>query len=239
MWYNHKSFELIVTIICANGLPLTDQGKFRNPYCKLYLLPDRSEKSKRRTKTIPNTCDPTWNQTFMYYPIKESDFRDHILEVTVWDFNKHGASQFMGEVLIDLNTANMIDDPYWFHLSQHDNSSIPLPQSSPRTKSSHDPYDLRHRHLSPPTSSRGLSDSDISEFDIDDSIGVHVLSGQDDSSRSSRTRGEKLDIPGDKGSRRSRSPVPVESDRSRHRSRSPSAFHHVPENVSRSLSPAR
>lgn len=41
MWYNHKSFELIVTIICSVGLPLSDQGKFRNPYCKLYLLPDR------------------------------------------------------------------------------------------------------------------------------------------------------------------------------------------------------
>ncbi|XP_076083507.1 regulating synaptic membrane exocytosis protein 2-like isoform X11 [Mytilus galloprovincialis] len=287
MWYNHKSFELIVTIICAAGLPFTEQGKVRNPYCKLYLLPDRSEKSKRRTKTIASTNDPTWNQTFMYYPIKESDFRDHILEVTVWDYNKHGASQFMGEVLIDLNTANMIDDPYWYHLSHHDNSSIPLPQSSPRTKSSQDPYDLRHRHLSPPTSSRGLSDSDVSEFDIDDSIGVipganYLLRGDEESSigttsptpcsedfsdaselrglgreqispyekkspgqedlnersRGSR-RGETLNIPGDKSSRRSRSPVPVEPERSRHRSRSPSAFHHVPENVSRSLSPAR
>ncbi|XP_052086212.1 regulating synaptic membrane exocytosis protein 2-like isoform X2 [Mytilus californianus] len=239
MWYNHKSFELIVTIICAAGLPFTDQGKVRNPYCKLYLLPDRSEKSKRRTKTIASTNDPTWNQTFMYYPIKESDFRDHILEVTVWDYNKHGASQFMGEVLIDLNTANMIDDPYWYHLSHHDNSSIPLPQSSPRTKSSQDPYDLRHRHLSPPTSSRGLSDSDVSEFDIDDSIGV--IPGQEDLNERSRgsRRGETLNIPGDKSSRRSRSPVPVEPERSRHRSRSPSAFHHVPENVSRSLSPAR
>ncbi|CAC5396535.1 RIMS2 [Mytilus coruscus] len=239
MWYNHKSFELIVTIICAAGLPFTDQGKVRNPYCKLYLLPDRSEKSKRRTKTIASTNDPTWNQTFMYCPIKESDFRDHILEVTVWDYNKHGASQFMGEVLIDLNTANMIDDPYWYHLSHHDNSSIPLPQSSPRTKSSQDPYDLRHRHLSPPTSSRGLSDSDVSEFDIDDSIGV--IPGQEDLNERSRgsRREETLNIPGDKSSRRSRSPVPVEPERSRHRSRSPSAFHHVPENVSRSLSPAR
>ena len=61
-----------------------------------------SEKSKRRTKTIPSTNDPTWNQTFMYYPIKESDFRDHILEVTVWDFNKYGASQFLGEVSLEI-----------------------------------------------------------------------------------------------------------------------------------------
>ncbi|CAG2192916.1 unnamed protein product [Mytilus edulis] len=205
----------------------------------MYDLVRLSEKSKRRTKTIASTNDPTWNQNIYVLSIKESDFRDHILEVTVWDYNKHGASQFMGEVLIDLNTANMIDDPYWYHLSHHDNSSIPLPQSSPRTKSSQDPYDLRHRHLSPPTSSRGLSDSDVSEFDIDDSIGV--IPGQEDLNERSRgsRRGETLNIPGDKSSRRSRSPVPVEPERSRHRSRSPSAFHHVPENVSRSLSPAR
>jgi hypothetical protein len=38
----------------------------------------------------------------MYYPIKESDFRDHILEVTVWDFNKYGASQFLGEVSLEI-----------------------------------------------------------------------------------------------------------------------------------------
>lgn len=43
-------------------------------------------------------------------------------------------------------------------------------------KVSQDPYDIRKSHLSPPVSTRGLSDSDMSELDFDDGIGV--VSGQ-------------------------------------------------------------
>ena len=39
--YNVKFQEMIVTIISATDLPLTEQAKFRHPYCKVYLLPDR------------------------------------------------------------------------------------------------------------------------------------------------------------------------------------------------------
>ncbi|XP_069106024.1 regulating synaptic membrane exocytosis protein 2-like isoform X3 [Argopecten irradians] len=188
IWYNSKGHELIITVISALDLPLTDQGKFRNPYCKLYLLPDRRclgnfaerhrevafepcDKSKRRTKTLSNTNDPTWNQTFMFYPVQESDFRSRVLEITVWDYDRIGASEFLGEVLIDIHSSNLNDDPLWYQLGHHDETSIPLPQSSPRSKYSQDPHDLR-KALSPPVSLRGLSDSDMSELDFDDSVGV-------------------------------------------------------------------
>ncbi|KAK3798166.1 hypothetical protein RRG08_062763 [Elysia crispata] len=172
LWYDVQSYQLIITVINAIDLPLTDGGKFRDPYCKIYLLPDRSEKSKRRTKTVSSTIDPTWNQTFMYCPVKESDLHDRLLEITVWDYDRVGASEFLGEILIDLTTANLNDEPYWYQLDHHDNTSIPLPASSPRTKNSQDPYDLRKDHLSPPVSTRGLSDSDMSELDFDDGVGV-------------------------------------------------------------------
>ncbi|CAL1538466.1 unnamed protein product, partial [Lymnaea stagnalis] len=162
LWYDVQSYQLIISVISAIDLPLTDAGKFRNPYCKMYMLPDRSEKSKRRTKTVASTIDPTWNQTFIYCPVKESDMHERLLEITVWDYDRVGASEFLGEVLIDLTTANLNDEPYWYQLDHHDNASIPLPASSPRTVN----------HLSPPISTRGLSDSDMSELDFDDSIGV-------------------------------------------------------------------
>ena len=41
LWYEKRSYELIITLINAIDLPLTSAGKFRNPYCKIYLLPDR------------------------------------------------------------------------------------------------------------------------------------------------------------------------------------------------------
>ncbi|KAH9498275.1 Regulating synaptic membrane exocytosis protein 2 [Bulinus truncatus] len=148
--------------------------------------PQPSEKSKRRTKTVASTIDPTWNQTFIYCPVKESDMHERLLEITVWDYDRVGASEFLGEVLIDLTTANLNDEPYWYPLDHHDNASIPLPASSPRTKISQDPYDIRKDHLSPPVSTRGLSDSDMSELDFDDSIGV-VPGGQGSSSRGDGT----------------------------------------------------
>ncbi|KAL8572844.1 hypothetical protein ACOMHN_011093 [Nucella lapillus] len=172
LWYDVQSHQLIVTIISAIELPLTDEGKFRNPYCKLYLLPDRSEKSKRRTKTMANTTEPTWNQTFIYTPVKEIDLRERLLEITAWDYDRIGASEFLGEVVIDLSATKLNDEPYWYQLGHHDDASIPLPASSPRTKVSQDPYDIRKSHLSPPVSARGLSDSDMSEMDFDDGIGV-------------------------------------------------------------------
>ncbi|XP_060601574.1 regulating synaptic membrane exocytosis protein 1-like isoform X2 [Ruditapes philippinarum] len=234
LWYEKRSFELIITIISAIDLPMTNEGKFRNPYCKIYLLPDRSEKSKRRTRTVQNTNEPTWNQTFMYQNVKPEDFVERMIEITVWDFDRIGASEFLGEVLIDLTSACLTDEPYWYQLSNHDNTSLPLPSSSPRNKTSKDPYDVRHRQqMSPPHVGRGVSDSDVSE--IDDSIGVvGGLTRDVDSSRRGRlpsTANEKLDVP-DRG-RRSKSPAADSRDRQRNRSRSP-----APDRGQRSRSPA-
>nr|XP_022331886.1 regulating synaptic membrane exocytosis protein 1-like isoform X4 [Crassostrea virginica] len=168
LWYNVKGQELIITLISATNLPPTTKGQFRHPYCKVYLLPDRSEKSRRRTKTIMNSNEPTWNQTFMYDSVTIADLRNSLLEITVWDYDRMGPSEFMGEVLLDLHSANLEDDPFWYPLSQHDENSLPLPQSSPRTKTHQEAYYGRKDHLSPPVSSRGHSDSDMSEFDMDE-----------------------------------------------------------------------
>ncbi|XP_061180633.1 regulating synaptic membrane exocytosis protein 1-like isoform X4 [Saccostrea echinata] len=168
LWYNVKGQELILTIISATNLPPTTKGQFRHPYCKVYLLPDRSEKSRRRTKTVMNSNEPTWNQTFMYDGVTIADLRNSLLEITVWDYDRMGPSEFLGEVLLDLHSANLEDDPFWYPLSQHDESSLPLPQSSPRTKTHQEAYYGRKDHLSPPVSSRGHSDSDMSEFDMDE-----------------------------------------------------------------------
>ncbi|KAK6167619.1 hypothetical protein SNE40_021600 [Patella caerulea] len=235
LWYDSRSFQLIVSVISALELTLTDNGKFRNPYCKLYFLPDRSEKSKRRTKTIANTIEPTWNQTFIYCPVKEVDLRDRLLEITVWDYDRIGASEFLGEVLIDLTSANLNDEPYWYQLSHHDDASIPLPANSPRTKTSKDPYDLRKDHLSPPISARGLSDSDVSEIDYDDSIGVISVVGREElpARRRHASVSDSLE-PQEKTVTKSGRPVP--RDGTRLRSRSPT-HHRVPEVASRSLSP--
>ncbi|XP_069030892.1 regulating synaptic membrane exocytosis protein 1 isoform X10 [Embiotoca jacksoni] len=133
LWYDKVGHQLIVNVQQAVELPLRPDGRPRSPYVKMYFLPDRSDKSKRRTKAVKKTCEPKWNQTFVYTHVHRRDFRNHMLELTVWDQPRSPEedSIFMGEILIELETALLDDKPHWYPLQTHDVSSIPLPRPSP------------------------------------------------------------------------------------------------------------
>ncbi|XP_077102835.1 regulating synaptic membrane exocytosis 1b isoform X3 [Siphateles boraxobius] len=133
LWYDKVGHQLIVNVLQARELPPRPDGRPRNPYVKMYFLPDRSDKSKRRTKTVKKSAEPKWNQTFLYSHIHRRDFRERMLEITVWDQPRvqEEESEFMGEILIELETALLDDQPHWYKLQSHDVSSLPLPQPSP------------------------------------------------------------------------------------------------------------
>ncbi|KAI2654954.1 Regulating synaptic membrane exocytosis protein 2 [Labeo rohita] len=133
LWYDKVGHQLIVTILGAKDLPSREDGRPRNPYVKIYFLPDRSDKSKRRTKTVKKSLEPKWNQTFMYSPVHRREFRERMLEITLWDQARvrEEESEFLGEILIELETALLDDEPHWYKLQTHDVSSVPLPKSSP------------------------------------------------------------------------------------------------------------
>ncbi|XP_027027380.2 regulating synaptic membrane exocytosis protein 2 isoform X12 [Tachysurus fulvidraco] len=171
LWYDKVGHQLIVTILGAKDLPLRDDGRPRNPYVKIYFLPDRSDKSKRRTKTVKKSLEPKWNQTFMYSPVHRREFRERMLEITLWDQARvrEEESEFLGEILIELETALMDDEPHWYKLQMHDVSSMPLPKSSPYLQ-------RRTMHGDSPTRrlqrSHRISDSEISDYDGEDGVGV-------------------------------------------------------------------
>uniref|UniRef100_A0AAY4C8B6 Regulating synaptic membrane exocytosis 2 n=1 Tax=Denticeps clupeoides TaxID=299321 RepID=A0AAY4C8B6_9TELE len=133
LWYDKVGHQLIVTILGAKDLPSREDGRPRNPYVKIYFLPDRSDKSKRRTKTVKKSLEPKWNQTFMYSPVHRREFRERMLEITLWDQARvcEEESEFLGEILIELETALLDDEPHWYKLQTHDVSSMPLPNPSP------------------------------------------------------------------------------------------------------------
>uniref|UniRef100_A0A8C9VK41 Regulating synaptic membrane exocytosis 1 n=1 Tax=Scleropages formosus TaxID=113540 RepID=A0A8C9VK41_SCLFO len=133
LWYDKVGHQLIVNVLQARDLPPRLDGRPRNPYVKMYFLPDRSDKSKRRTKTVKKSLEPKWNQTFLYSHVHRKDFREHMLEITVWDQPRvqEEESEFLGEILIELETALLDDMPHWYKLQTHDVSSLPLPQPSP------------------------------------------------------------------------------------------------------------
>ncbi|KAM4749834.1 regulating synaptic membrane exocytosis protein 1 isoform 5-T5 [Anableps anableps] len=133
LWYDKVGHQLIVNVLQAIDLPPRPDGRPRNPYVKMYFLPDRSDKSKRRTKTVKKSSEPKWNQTFIYSHVHRRDFRERMLEITVWDQPRvqEEESEFLGEILIELETALLDDTSHWYKLQTHDVSSIPLPQPSP------------------------------------------------------------------------------------------------------------
>ncbi|XP_036402693.1 regulating synaptic membrane exocytosis protein 1-like isoform X1 [Megalops cyprinoides] len=222
LWYDKVGHQLIVNVLQATDLPARLDGRPRNPYVKMYFLPDRSDKSKRRTKTVKKSSEPKWNQTFIYSHVHRRDFRERMLEITVWDQPRvqEEESDFLGEILIELETALLDDKPHWYKLQTHDVSSLPLPHPSPY---------LPRRHIHTDSPSKKLQRSQrITDADYDDGIGVVSTAGEGRSRERERERerdrSSTLAVPEQQRAthHRSRSVSPHREDQDRPRSRPPS-----------------
>ncbi|XP_035856615.1 regulating synaptic membrane exocytosis protein 1 isoform X26 [Sander lucioperca] len=213
LWYDKVGHQLIVNVLQAIDLPPRPDGRPRNPYVKMYFLPDRSDKSKRRTKTVKKSAEPKWNQTFLYSHVHRRDFRERMLEITVWDQPRvqEEESEFLGEILIELETALLDDIPHWYKLQTHDMSSIPLPQPSPY---------LPRRHVHGDSPSKKLQRSHrIIDSEFDD--GLMVVTKDAERNSRERERGSTLAVPEQQRpvQHRSRSVSPHREDSCRTRSR--------------------
>ncbi|XP_045547131.1 regulating synaptic membrane exocytosis protein 1 isoform X2 [Salmo salar] len=214
LWYDKVGHQLIVNVLQAIDLPPRPDGRPRNPYVKMYFLPDRSDKSKRRTKTVKKSAGPKWNQTFLYSHVHRRDFRERMLEITVWDQPRiqEEESDFLGEILIELETALLDDVPHWYKLQTHDVSSLPLPQPSPY---------LPRRHTSHDNPSKKLQRSHrIIDTEFDDT-GIAVVSEGAERNSRERERNSTLTVPEQQrlAQHRSRSVSPHREDITRARSR--------------------
>ena len=66
-------------------------------FVKLYLLPDKSTRGKRKTKTIKSSMKPTWEETFTYEKVQLDELSfQRVLEVTIWNFHKRSENVFIG-----------------------------------------------------------------------------------------------------------------------------------------------
>ncbi|XP_042357494.1 regulating synaptic membrane exocytosis protein 1-like isoform X2 [Plectropomus leopardus] len=228
LWYDKVGHQLIVNVLQAAELPLRPDGRPRSPYVKMYFLPDRSDKSKRRTKTMKKTCEPKWNQTFVYSHVHRRDFRNHMLELTIWDQPRSPEedSTFMGEILIELETALLDDKPHWYPLQTHDVSSIPLPRPSPYLPRRH--TDAPGKKLQPDGRGRERQRESGSTLEVPDQQRTpahHIRSRSVSPHREEqgRIRSRPANVPAQRSlddelpyTRRSRSPTRYDAARGRH-----------------------
>uniref|UniRef100_A0A0N4ZCD6 PH domain-containing protein n=1 Tax=Parastrongyloides trichosuri TaxID=131310 RepID=A0A0N4ZCD6_PARTI len=138
--YDLSQNLLFVTIVAARNLKMKstyDSIVLPNPFVKIYLLPNRKVSSKRRTKYIPNTSDPVWNQTVEYH-VPYERLSSQWLEFTVWDYDKYSDSLSLGQVIIALSDSQLFNNqPRWYPLqSTRNQTSIPMINNSFNTNQS-------------------------------------------------------------------------------------------------------
>uniref|UniRef100_A0A8C2T823 Synaptotagmin like 3 n=1 Tax=Coturnix japonica TaxID=93934 RepID=A0A8C2T823_COTJA len=119
---------------CKNLAYGEDKKKKCNPYVKVYLLPDKSSRSKRKTAVKKNTVDPEFDET-LKYKIERSQLGSRQLQISVWHAGALKYRVFLGEVVIPLAAWSFEDSSMeafsWYQLqSKHEKPEENLIQYS-------------------------------------------------------------------------------------------------------------
>ncbi|TNM97541.1 hypothetical protein fugu_015697 [Takifugu bimaculatus] len=102
--YNFTDNQLIVGILQAQDLAAMDMGGTSDPYVKVYMLPDK--KKKFETKVQRKNLCPVFNETFTF-KIPYSDLGGQTLVLQVFDFDRFGKHDLIGEIKIPMNTIDL------------------------------------------------------------------------------------------------------------------------------------
>eukprot|EP00118_Oscarella_pearsei_P004819 m.21147 g.21147 ORF g.21147 m.21147 type:complete len:740 (+) comp28143_c0_seq2:172-2391(+) len=150
--YLEAQCSLIVTIICAEGLNYTDVKDRKcsiNPYAKMYLLPEKSVKMKRRTATLQETDNPAWKRCFKYEKISPGELKTRSLEISVWSLKKQkprNMKRQLGQVTIDLSEVPLDNYPRLYPLDDPCELLMPRSCHSLPRQNAVDGGGVTHRH---------------------------------------------------------------------------------------------
>lgn len=124
--YKSQENQLVVGVIRCAGLAAMDANGYSDPYVKCYLKPDVHKKSKRRTSIKKKTLNPEYNEEFVY-EITHHDLAKKSLELTVWDHDVGKSNDFIGGIVMDINSSgsslmhwyDMLKTPNQVHTHWH------------------------------------------------------------------------------------------------------------------------
>ncbi|KRX37643.1 Serine/threonine-protein kinase TAO1 [Trichinella murrelli] len=102
----------------ARNLSLINGINLPDSYVKCYILPDKRGWSKKKTRVVRGTRDPTYNEMFVYR-VPASQLKCKVLEISVWHYDLLKGNNFLGSIAIPM--ADICDIPGlkmsdWFRL---------------------------------------------------------------------------------------------------------------------------
>ncbi|XP_030354833.1 synaptotagmin-like protein 3 isoform X1 [Strigops habroptila] len=120
MRYVFKACILEICIKRCKNLAYGEEKKKKcNPYVKVYLLPDKSPRGKRKTTVKKRTVDPEFDET-LKYKIEYSQLGSRQLQISVWHAGALKYRVFLGEVVIPLAAWDFQEDSMqlfsWYQL---------------------------------------------------------------------------------------------------------------------------
>uniref|UniRef100_A0A2M4A4P5 Putative phosphatidylinositol 3-kinase vps34 involved in signal transduction n=2 Tax=Anopheles triannulatus TaxID=58253 RepID=A0A2M4A4P5_9DIPT len=105
---------LIVMIHHALSLPTTPNGQPPNTYVKVYLKPDGSKTTKRKTKVVRKNCNPSFMETLEYrLPIEF--IQKKVLHVTIWSHDSLQENAFLGGFELPLAEIDLRQETLQWH----------------------------------------------------------------------------------------------------------------------------
>ncbi|XP_045492000.1 phosphatidylinositol 4-phosphate 3-kinase C2 domain-containing subunit alpha [Colias croceus] len=112
----HAGGVLSVLILHAQSLATTPQGLPPNPYVKVYLVPDPTKETKRKTRVLKRNSHPSFMEMLEYrLPLEVVKTRS--LQATVWHYDSLQENQFLGGVVIPLGSLPLKQETVaWYPL---------------------------------------------------------------------------------------------------------------------------
>ncbi|XP_046487205.1 phosphatidylinositol 4-phosphate 3-kinase C2 domain-containing subunit beta isoform X2 [Neodiprion pinetum] len=107
---------LCVMVHHARGLPKVANAQEPNTYVKVYLKPDPTKATKRKTKVVKKNCHPSFMEMLEYrMPIEV--IKDRTLEATIWNHDTLQENEFLGGIRLPLQRLNLTNETIeWFSL---------------------------------------------------------------------------------------------------------------------------
>ena len=126
---------LVIGVKEGRDLAATRKDDSADPYVKMYIVPDNSKETKRKTQVRKNTLNPMFSENFSWEIRSGTDLESHRLHISVWDNKRLGRNEFMGGMSFSL--AEIFDDEVpssgWFKLLDKQKAELQyVPFRAPR-----------------------------------------------------------------------------------------------------------